>query len=253
FRLAETVDNVPVADAARGLAEIAASAEYVKVWWLPHTPLAQVFRYARTEAPASARPSPETQRWFDEVVLHAGIFPALLAVSRRRPSWVPPINRLLARVYLDRPPRVGSSRIMLATPMPVVHRETEAALPLGRAGEAFERVRDAIDREDLRVNFPIEIRFVRGDAGWLSSAHGGDTCQIGAYMREAPGIARYFGAFWREMRALGARPHWGKELDHTAAEVRALYPLAEKFLALRDELDPSRVFANAFLERTLGP
>lgn len=142
---------------------------------------------------------------------------------------------------------------MLATPMPVAHRETEAALPLARAPEALERLLRAIERDDLRVNFPVEIRFVRGDGGWLSPACGADTCQIGAYMSEAPGIDRYFAAFWREMRALGARPHWGKELDHTAEEVRALYPLADKFLALRDELDPARRFGNPFLEQTLGP
>jgi len=54
------------------------------------------------------------------------------------------------------------------------------------------------------------------------------------------------------MRTLGARPHWGKEMDHTGAEIRALYPMAERFTALRDELDPEGVFANPFLDRVLG-
>ena len=47
------------------------------------------------------------------------------------------------------------------------------------------------------------------------------------------------------MRSLNARPHWGKELDHTAAELRPLYPAFDRFLALRNALDPDRVFGTA--------
>ena len=124
-------------------------------------------------------------------------------------------------------------------------------MPLARAGEALDRTARAIERAGVRVNFPVEVRFVRGDDGWMSPAHGGDTCQLGAYCygREADA---YFAAFWREMRAIGARPHWGKELDHTADEVRALWPLSPRFLALRDALDPERVFASTFHTRVLG-
>src|SRR5438270_870814 len=70
FRLAETIENVPIADACARSEAIARSAEYVKIWWLPHTPLAQVYRYERTDLPATRRPSPETERWLDERVLH---------------------------------------------------------------------------------------------------------------------------------------------------------------------------------------
>jgi hypothetical protein len=78
----------------------------------------------------------------------------------------------------------------------------------------------------------------------MSPAYGGDVVQLGAYTA-LPGHRRaYFDAFWEEMRALGARPHWSKEMDHTGAEIRALYPMTERFIALRDELDPDRIFAN---------
>jgi L-gulonolactone oxidase len=54
------------------------------------------------------------------------------------------------------------------------------------------------------------------------------------------------------MRALAARPHWGKELDHHSDDVRVLWPEARKFIALRDELDPERRFASDFHTRVLG-
>lgn len=251
FRLAETVEDVPVDAVARSLDSLARSAEYVKVWWLPGTRSAQVFRYARTEEPASTRPSPETQRWIDEVVLHGGAFHLLAAAQRWLPAVLPATNRLTAWTQL-KPRRVGRSDVMLSTPMPLRHRETEAAVPLARGGEAFDRVLALQRREGLLVNFPIEVRFVRGDAGWMSPAQGADTCQIGAYSTALRDTERFFAAFWRELRAMSARPHWGKEFDHRAEEIRARYPDFERFTALRRELDPAGTFASAFHARALG-
>jgi len=125
-------------------------------------------------------------------------------------------------------------------------------VPLARAGEAVERITRMVDRDRLTVNFPLEIRFVKGDDAWMSPAYGADTCQIGAYCW-GPRTQPYFEAFWRELRVLDARPHWGKEVQHLAAEIRALWPRTDDFLRLRDELDPDRVFASDFHTRTLGP
>ena len=37
-----------------------------------------------------------------------------------------------------------------------------------------------------------------------------------------------------------------------AASLREVYPRFDEFLAVRDRLDPDRVFANAYLTRVLG-
>ena len=249
FRLAETVEPIGLADLPGRLDEIARSAEYVKVWWMPHAHHAHVFRYERTTDAATTKPDPIRQRWIDERLMHAWVFPAVLRLGLV-PGLTPRIGRLVAGTFIQ-PRRVGSSTLMLSTPMPVRHRETEAAVPMVRAAEAVERTLRAVQTDRLVVNFPLEIRFVRGDDSWMSPAYGEDTCQIGAYCW-GPRAPAYFAAFWREMRALAARPHWGKELDHTAADVRALWPCTGEFLTLRDELDPDRVFASAFHTRTLG-
>ncbi len=251
FRVAESIEAVPLARVIGSLAAIARSAEYVKVWWFPHTHSANVHRYQRTLDAASLRPSPATLRWIDENVLHARMFPWLVAVQRRRPDWVPACNRAIARSYA-RPVRVGRSDLMLSTPMPFQHRETEAALPLASSDEAFDRLVRLVERERLRVNMPLELRFVRGDAGWLSPASGADTCQIGAYAGSVPDVDRYFSGFWRELRPLAARPHWGKELDHHHDELRPLYPHWQRFAALRDRLDPGRILSTPFQVRILG-
>ena len=54
------------------------------------------------------------------------------------------------------------------------------------------------------------------------------------------------------MRAHDGRPHWGKLHTRTAADLAPAYPRFGEFLALRDRLDPDRVFANAYLGRVLG-
>jgi FAD/FMN-containing dehydrogenase len=245
FQLAETVEVVPVRDVYGQLDAIARSAEYVKVWWMPHARDAHVFRYERTTEPPS--PAAQRARWID-ARLHTYVFPSVLRLARF-PRLVPPIGRAIARTFA-KPRRVGPSTLMLSTPMPARHRETEAALPIALASEALERAVRIVGR--MPVNFITELRFVRGDQMWLSPAHGGDTAQLGAYCYGSC-TDEYFAAFWREMRALGARPHWGKELDHTADDVRALWPELPRFLALRDKLDPERRFGSPFLTKILGP
>jgi FAD/FMN-containing dehydrogenase len=54
------------------------------------------------------------------------------------------------------------------------------------------------------------------------------------------------------MRDHVGRPHWGKLHTRTAADLAPAYPRFGEFLALRDRLDPDRVFANAYLRRVLG-
>jgi FAD/FMN-containing dehydrogenase len=251
FGLAETSEQVPVERAAARVEEIGRSAEYVKVWWMPHTSNALVIRYERTTEPMTRRPSPATERFVENWLMHRGLLLPLLAVQRRRPGIVPFCNNVLGWT-LAKPRRVGPSWLMLATPDPFVHYETEAAVPLAAGGEALERTVKLIDRVGVSVNFIVELRYVRGDGGWMSPAHGGDVVQLGAYTGIGGHRRAYFGEFWREMRPLGARPHWGKELDHGAPEIASLYPMADRFIALRDEIDPGRVYANRFLDRVLG-
>jgi FAD/FMN-containing dehydrogenase len=250
--LRQTVEHVPVADVPDQLAAIATGAEWVKVWWLPHASRAQIVRYEVTADEPTRRPSAETQRWVDERVMHRFAFPVMIALQHRRPAVTAGLNEWLSARYLGRDVQVGRDMVMLNTPMPLRHRETEAAVPLTDAADAVKRLLDIFRDGRPAANFPLEIRFVRGDDSWLSPAYGADTCQIGAYTTNGPDCASYFDAFWQVMRPMGARPHWGKEFDHDAGELRRLYPRYADFLALRAELDPAGVFAGGVHDRIFG-
>ncbi|MDP9183481.1 MAG: FAD-binding protein, partial [Actinomycetota bacterium] len=131
FLLRQVVEHVPVRDV--DIEAVAASAEYVKVWWLPGTTHAQVVRYTRTSEAATRRPSTRTLRWVDENVIHRALFPAVVSLGRRRPRMVPGTNQRLMRTYLGPTTQVAQSSLVLNTPMPLRHRETEAALPMAQA------------------------------------------------------------------------------------------------------------------------
>lgn len=251
FRLAETVQELPVEEVGRLVEEIGHSAEYVKVWWMPHTPKALVFRLDRTEAGMTRWPSPETLRAL-ETWLPRAVLPPLFAWHERHPASVLPFNRLATR-WLRKRRRVGPSPLMLTTPEPVRHHETEAAVALDLGGTAFDRVVRLIDELDLKVNFILELRYARSDSAWMSPAQGGDVVHLGACTAMAGQRHDYFTSFWQQMRQLDARPHWAKEMDHEATEIRSLYPMIDRFTELRDQLDPERVFSNRFLHRVLGP
>ena len=250
FRLRQTIEHVDVHGLGRRLEDVARSAEWVKAWWLPQASTAQIVRYERTTDAASTRPSAAQLRALDERVLHRWVFPAMVRLQHRRPDVVPTLNERHSGFYLGPSGLVGQSSLMLNTPMPVVHRETEAAVPLAEAGELVDRVVRRVQRDRISANFPLEVRFVRGDDGWLSPAEGRDTCQVGAYATDGPDRARYFRAFWEEVGT--ARPHWGKELHHAAEDLAPLYPRWQEFLSLRKELDPDGVFDGPFLRQVLG-
>lgn len=245
FRVVETTESRLVDAVEASLPELAGSAEYLKVWWLPHTDRAVVFSTERTDEVGAVSP---LGRALDEWVVNRGLFALLLMLVRFLPGLVPAVNRLVARTYLAPRRVVGPMHRVLSLAMPPRHREVEWAVPLERAGDALAATRSLIERQGARVNFIVEVRFVRGDDAWLSPAHGGDVCQIGAYMAEGPGIEEYFDGFARAMESLGGRPHWGKELRAGRDDLLRWYPRAADWLALREELDPDRLFVGRFLE-----
>jgi len=48
---------------------------------------------------------------------------------------------------------------------------------------------------------------------------------------------------------LGGRPHWGKIIHSTAAQLAPLYPRMQAFRELAQSYDPGGKFRNAFLEK----
>src|SRR2546428_4644499 len=158
MRFDEALDKVP---------DLTAREAFVKLWWLPHTESVQVFRYRRTEAPSRFR---RAARWVDEAIVNRGVFALLLGAGRIWPALIPKANRLVRAAYFRPRRSVASSHQALTLAMPPSHQEMEYALPRELGAEGLQRTRALVERDGLRVNFIVGLRFVAGDDAWLSPA-----------------------------------------------------------------------------------
>jgi L-gulono-1,4-lactone dehydrogenase len=131
-------------------------------------------------------------------------------------------------------------------------REMEYALPRESLLDAVRAVRRLIERSRWRISFPIEVRVTAADDIWLSTAYGRESGYIAVHQYFRTPYAEYFGAVEEVLTELGGRPHWGKLHTLTADGLAPRYPRFADFVALRDRLDPGRLFANRYLDRVLG-
>ena len=130
--------------------------------------------------------------------------------------------------------------------------EMEYAIPREHAVEAIRRVKAVAERADLRVPFPIEVRWVAPDDAFLSPATGRDTCYIAVHMYAGMPWETYFRAVEDTLDEFDARPHWGKRHFRTAETLAPRYPDWNRFADVRKRFDPDGVFVNDYTARVLG-
>jgi L-gulonolactone oxidase len=130
--------------------------------------------------------------------------------------------------------------------------EMEYAVPREHGPAAVRRVVEWVRANRYPVFFPIEVRVAAGDDADLSAAHERDTSYVAVHQYRGMEWRPYFEAVEAIMNDYDGRPHWGKRHFQTAATLAPRYPRWADFQKARDELDPGRVFTNAYAERVLG-
>ncbi|MEU6298810.1 D-arabinono-1,4-lactone oxidase [Streptomyces erythrochromogenes] len=223
--------------------------EHFEFYWFPHTGNCNTKRNNRSQGPA-APPGP-VSAWVEDELLSNGLFQAVNTLGRAVPATIPSIARvasraLSARTYTDIPYKVFTS------PRRVRFVEMEYALPREAVVEALRELRAMVDRSGLRISFPVEVRTAPADDIALSTASGRDTAYIAVHMYKGTPYQAYFTAAEHIFTAHGGRPHWGKVHTRDAEYFSRIYPRFGEFTALRDRLDPDRVFGNDYLRRVLG-
>ncbi|WP_031075924.1 D-arabinono-1,4-lactone oxidase [Streptomyces sp. NRRL S-118] len=223
--------------------------EHFEFYWFPHTGNCTTKRNNRSAGPAA--PPGRISGWIEDEFLSNGLFQVVNSVGRAAPAAVPAIARissraLSARTYTDIPYKVFTS------PRRVRFVEMEYALPREAAIGALRELKAMVDRSPLRVSFPVEVRTAPADDITLSTASGRETAYIAVHMYKGTPYHAYFTSAERIMTAHGGRPHWGKVHTRDAAYFAGVYPRFGEFTALRDRLDPDRLFGNDYLRRVLG-
>ncbi|MFE5123270.1 D-arabinono-1,4-lactone oxidase [Streptomyces sp. NPDC056669] len=228
---------------------LVAENEHFEFYWFPHTGNCNTKRNNRSTGPAA--PVGRVSGWVDDELLSNGIFQVACSVGRAVPATIPGIAKissraLSARTYTDIPYKVFTS------PRRVRFLEMEYAVPREAAVTVLRELKSTVDRSGLRVSFPVEVRTAPADDIALSTASGRETAYIAVHLYRGTPHRAYFTAAEQIMIAHGGRPHWGKLHSRDAGYLSGVYPRFGEFTAVRDRLDPDRLFTNDYLRRVLG-
>jgi len=232
--------------------EMVAAAHHVDMYWFPHTDRLMVKQNVRTDLePGEQDPPSRLAAWWEDELVSNSVFGALCRVGSRAPALVPRINRVAGRALSERRYSDLAHRVFV-TPRRVRFREMEYAVPREVGLDVLRECRRVIDASDWRIAFPVEVRTARADDVAMSTAHGRDSFYLAFHVPADTDHTAYFGGLEPLLREAGGRPHWGKVHTRTAADLAPVYDRFDDFLALRERLDPDRVFTNAYLRRVLG-
>ncbi|MFC4063115.1 D-arabinono-1,4-lactone oxidase [Planomonospora corallina] len=229
---------------------LTAANEHLDFFWLPHTDTCLTKRNNRNPGPAD--PPGALRHWLDAVFMENTLFGALCGIGARLPGVIPRLNALSAAALSASACTDASYRVFTSV-RSVRFLEMEYAVPREHLGRALRETRDLVAAEGWKISFPVEVRVTPASGAWLSTAYGRDTAYVACHVYRPTPNPAYFEGVEEIMTRLGGRPHWGKLHTRDAAYLATVYPRFADFLALRDRLDPRRLFANDYLDTVLGP
>jgi FAD-linked oxidoreductase len=223
--------------------QMAEDNHHAELYWFPHTD--RVLAKENNRVLEDPKPLGRFRGWLDDELLSNTLFGVVNRIGNARPSLIARINNisgqmLSARTYSDVPHKVFTSS------RSVVFREMEYAVPREVGLHAL------LDASGINISFPIEVRTTPADDIALSTSSGRPSMYLAFHMNAQTDHTAYFKGVEDILRGYDGRPHWGKLNTRTAADLEPSYPRWSEFQAVRDRLDPDRVFSNSYLRRVLG-
>ncbi len=250
FTLHRVDKPLPLENVLETFQERADANEHYEFFAFPYADRALVLERNRTAL--SPRPRGRVAAYLNDIVLENWALEALSLNGKYLPASIPFLARVAARLASGSQATDRSDRIFV-NERRVRFTEMEYGIPREHGPEAARRVIEWVRCNRYPVFFPIEMRVVGADDALLSTAYGRDTAYIAVHQFRGMEWRPYFQAVEEIMDSYGGRPHWGKRHFQTARTLVTRYPAWEEFQAARDQLDPRRVFTNAYAARVLGP
>ncbi len=171
------------------------------------------------------------------------------AAQRAAPRSRRASNGLAVRLSGSRP-RVAHSHSAFTTHRRVRFVEMEFAMPRSTAAAVLRELRQLATRHE--VGFPVEVRFGPADGVWLSPSCDRDSVYVSVHSFQRVEYERWFADCEDLFVAYAGRPHWGKLHSRTAADLSADVPHWDDVRAVRDRVDPHRVFSTTYLRDLFG-
>jgi L-gulonolactone oxidase len=248
FNLAVIEQPMRVDELLENLDHHIESNDHFEFFWVPHTGWALTKRNNRTLEPAE--PMGKMSHWYSKTFMENYAFGAVCMLGRARPSLIPKLAKALPasgkNLYSDASFKVFTSKRI------VKFYEMEYAIPRDACAEALNRVRRLVIDSGFFLNFPVEVRFTAPDEIPLSTASNRESAYIAVHIYKGMDFVPYFKAVESIMNSYQGRPHWGKLHFQNSETLAPRYPKWQIFQTVRDQVDPKRVFSNAYLETVLG-
>jgi len=261
FTLAADERPMPLDEVLGRFGEFAAGNDHFEFYWFPYGKNALVKRNNRIsrgddspylEGDSQVPPRmPSWRRFFEYEVMENAAFGALCRTGRAVPATIKPLNRLAAATLSKRTYSAPSHEVFV-TPRRVRFVESEFAVPRESLLDVLAELRAGVARLAHPVMFPVEVRVAAADDIWLSTAYGRESAYVAIHQYVGLPYDEYFRLFESIATAVGGRPHWGKLHTRDASYLSSAYPRFGDFLQIRDSLDPSRLFANPYLQQVFG-
>jgi FAD-linked oxidoreductase len=239
MRISHVLDN---------FAQLIEENDFFEFYWVPHT------QWALTKAnnvSVDAIDSPgRFATWYNKMFMENYAFGLLCRIGRLFPKLIPKLATILpssGRVeYVNVSHRIFSSKRL------VKFYEMEYSIALDSLVPALREVMQMVEDRGFLISFPVEVRCTGSDDIPLSTSTGRRSAYIAVHMFKGSEYMEYFAAVETILRKHEGRPHWGKIHNLDVSDISSLYPEYQRFIEVRNQLDPEGVFTNDYLRRVLG-
>jgi FAD-linked oxidoreductase len=238
FHLAERIEKRRWAEVRESYEELTQQHRHVEFWFFPHADHVIL----KTLDPCDpCDPPPSTTDIEEET------FRRVLNISARLPFLTPSLQRLMMKSNISGGRR-GPAHSIFPSERNLRFEEMEYEMPRAVGLEALDEVVGWIRQGRLPVTFPFEYRVVAADDIWMSPMNAGPVAAISMHQYAKMPWDGLFADAEAMFRSAGGRPHWAKRHTLNRADVAALYPMAERYTAVRRAADPHGKFLNPHLE-----
>nr|XP_055156208.1 L-gulonolactone oxidase isoform X2 [Nyctereutes procyonoides] len=203
--------------------------EYFRFLWFPHSENVSVIYQDHTNKPPSS-----SANWFWDYAIGFYLLEFLLWIRKKESSDL--------------------SHKIFTYECRFKQHVQDWAIPREKTKEALLELKAMLEAHPKMVaHFPVEVRFTRGDDILLSPCFQRDSCYMNIIMyrpygKDVPRLD-YWLTYETIMKKVGGRPHWAKAHNCTRKDFEKMYPAFSKFCAIREKLDPTGMFLNAYLEK----
>ncbi|KAM7173705.1 L-gulonolactone oxidase [Macrochelys suwanniensis] len=224
--------------------------EYFRFLWFPHSENVSVIYQDHTNKPPSS-----SANWFWDYAAGYYLLEFLLWISTFLPGLVCWINRFFFwLLFTGKVEHVNLSYKVFNYECRFRQHVQDWAIPIEKTKEALLALKAVLENNPKVVaHYPVEVRFARGDDILLSPCFQRDSCYMNIIMyrpygKDVPRLD-YWLAYENVMKKAGGRPHWAKAHTCARKDFEKMYPGFQKFCTIREELDPTGMFLNTYLEK----